>query len=86
MIAGLLSVFIPKFAEGLNWLWIKLALGMGWINSRILLSVLYYLILVPIAFLAKIFKGTSMKLKGKGETMYLTRNHIYKSEDMKNMW
>jgi hypothetical protein len=86
LVIGVCSVFISKFAEGISWLWIKLALGLGWINSRILLSVLYYLFLVPIAFLATIFKGNSMILKDKKESLYHERNHNYCKEDLVDMW
>ena len=85
-VIGLLSIFIEKFAVGLNWLWMKLALGLGWVNSRILLSLLYYLFLVPISFLAKIFKGNPIKLKNDKGSMYEVRNHVYSKEDLKNIW
>jgi hypothetical protein len=86
LIIGILSTFIAKFASGLNWLWMKLALGLGWINSRILLTVLYYIFLVPISLLARIFNGNSMQLKNKKDTMYIVRNHTYTKEDLTNMW
>ena len=85
-VIGLLSIFFSKFASGLNWLWIKLALGLGWVNSRILLSVLYYVFLVPIAFMAKLFIGSPMNIKKQEKSMYLERNHLYSKQDLINIW
>ena len=86
IIIGILSIFIKKFAFGLNWLWMKLALGLGWVNSRILLSVLYYLLLVPIAIMARIFKGNSIQLKVDKKSMYVERDHLYTKADLKDIW
>ena len=85
-VIGLLSIFIERFAVGLNWLWMKLALGLGWVNSRILLTILYYLLLVPIAFLARVFKGNPIKLKNDEDSMYEVRNYLYSKDDLKDIW
>ena len=85
--AGLVSLLIPAAAKGIEWAWLKLALGMGWINSRILLSVVYFLFLMPIAFLSRLFTKDPLQLRSrKSESLYSTRNHQYKKEDLENIW
>ncbi|MCB0494685.1 MAG: hypothetical protein KDC79_00990 [Cyclobacteriaceae bacterium] len=83
---GVLSILFEKIAFGINWLWMKFAHGLGWVNSKILLSILYYIFLVPIAFLAKVFKGSSIDLKGNKESIYKSRDHMYSKKDLENMW
>lgn len=86
MSIGLVSIFFEKFAKAIDWLWLKLALGLGWVNSRILLTILFYVFLFPISLLARLFNGTSMKLKNQPSSMYHERNHLYTKEDLKDMW
>ena len=86
LIIGILAVFFTKFADGLSWLWMKLAVGLGWINSRILLTILYYFILVPLSLMARLFKGNTMVLKDRDGSLYTERNHKFTSEDFKNPW
>ncbi|MGL1889146.1 MAG: SxtJ family membrane protein [Reichenbachiella sp.] len=82
------SFIIPPFGRLVNWLWLKLALGLGWINSRILLSIIYYVFLFPIALASRLFNRDSLKLKkiGDNESYYSERNHKYSKADLENIW
>jgi hypothetical protein len=60
IIAGLIY---PSILKPLNKFWMGLAIVLGFVMSRIILSILFYLILTPISFLAKIFGKQFMKLK-----------------------
>jgi len=44
-------------------LWMMLALVMGFVMSRVILTLLFYIILTPIAFIAKIFRKKFMPLR-----------------------
>ena len=84
---GLGSVLIPPFARFVNWIWMKLALGLGWINSRILLTLIYFLVLFPIAIISRLFRNDPMELKkGSGDSYYKTRDHRFEKEDLMNTW
>jgi hypothetical protein len=84
---GLLSIFIPIAAKGIEWAWLKLALGLGWINSRILLSVIYFVFLLPIAWISRIFTKDPLMLRRNNSTsVYSTRNHQYTKNDLENIW
>jgi hypothetical protein len=84
---GLVSIFIPIAAKGIEWIWLKLAHVLGWINSKILLSLIFFLFLLPIALLSRLFTKDPLKLKG-GEikSMFTDRNHLYTKEDLENIW
>jgi hypothetical protein len=86
-VIGLLSIFIPPAAKAIEWLWLKFALALGWINSRILLSVIYFVFLMPVAWLSRLFTKDPLMLKAKSSSsLYTTRNHLYKKEDLENIW
>jgi hypothetical protein len=84
---GLVSIFIPPAARAIEWLWLKFALALGWVNSRILLSIIYFVFLMPIALLSRLFTKDPLLLKAKNSaSLYTTRNHQYKKEDLENIW
>jgi hypothetical protein len=84
---GLLSVFIPLAARGIEWLWLKLALMLGWTNSKILLSIIYFGFLLPIALFSRVFTKDPLTLNGrKAGSLFISRNHTYNKEDLKNVW
>ena len=83
---GVISLMIPKIGLGIVWVWFKIAEVLGWINSKIILSVLFYLFLFPISMIYRLFNKDPMELKPQKESMFAERNHTYKPEDLDNMW
>lgn len=82
-----LSAFVPAIAQGIEWGWLKLALGLGWINSRILLTLIYFLFLLPIAWISRLFTKDPLMLKRpKTKSLFVTRNHTYTKKDLENIW
>ena len=86
LIIALISSFFPILAGLINWLWMKFAFILGWVNSRILLSIVYFIFLTPIAFLSKIFSKDPMKLRKQKESLFNTRNHTFQKKDLENTW
>lgn len=62
--------------------WNGIGKVLGWINSRIILSIIFYLILTPIATLKRMFS----KKKSTNESYYFNRNHKYTKADLENPW
>jgi hypothetical protein len=84
---GFFSLLIPAFARAIEWAWLKLALGLGWINSRIILTIVYFVFLMPVAAIARMFTKDPLNLKKKDtSTLYVTRDHKYTKEDLENIW
>ncbi|HEY8934184.1 MAG TPA: SxtJ family membrane protein [Cyclobacteriaceae bacterium] len=84
---GVLSIASSFAAKWIEWLWLKLALALGWINSRILLSILFFVFLLPIAWISKLFTKDPLLLKGRQlASLYSTRDHLYTKEDLENIW
>jgi hypothetical protein len=60
---------------------------LGWTNSRILLSVIYFGFLLPIAVFSRVFTKDPLTLNGrKAGSLFVSRNHAYKKDDLKNIW
>ena len=59
----LIGLIYAPILKPLNRLWMGLAIVLGFIMSRVILSIFFYLILTPISLLAKIFRKKFMDLK-----------------------
>jgi len=85
VIGGLLILFgalFPQLLKPLNRIWMGLAIILGFIMSRVILTVLFYLVLTPIAILAKIVGKKFMVLKydKSAETYWEKRTIIQKKQ------
>jgi len=59
----LTGLFYPPILKLLNKVWMGLAIMLGFVMSRVILIVFFYLVLTPISFIAKIFGKKFMDLK-----------------------
>ncbi|MCB0704743.1 MAG: hypothetical protein KDC34_05510 [Saprospiraceae bacterium] len=83
---GLTGIF---FKPGASWIangWRLLTRALGFVNSRLILGAIFFLILWPIAALSRLGRKDSMNLKGGGKSFYTIRDHVYKPEDLENPW
>lgn len=87
VVIGVVSIFIPSAAKGIEWLWFRFALALGWVNSRILLSIIYFVFLMPIAWLSRMFTRDPLSLKKEErKSLFIDRNHLYTAKDLENIW
>ncbi|MBX2952695.1 MAG: hypothetical protein KF870_09325 [Leadbetterella sp.] len=84
---GILSLLSSAFEDLILKAWFKIALVLGYINTRIILGLVFFIFLTPFAWLQKLFvRKNFLSLKDRDNTVYHTRNHAYKPEDFDNIW
>jgi len=85
---GLLTLIVPITGDWLVKGWYKLAEILGAINSKILLSIVFYIFLYPIALISRLSKKDPLRLKrdDKTDSYFIIRKHKYTKEDMENLW
>lgn len=83
---GLIGLISSKFAGIIVWLWTKIAIILGWVNSRILLSFIFFFILFPFSVFYRLTTRNPLGLRKKGMSTYHERNHSYTNSDMENSW
>lgn len=75
-IGGVLSVFgivFPTALRPVEKVWMALAEALAFINTRIILTVLFYLIFTPIGLVARMFKDPLNRKLHDGSTSYWIR-------------
>jgi hypothetical protein len=84
---GVISIAIPAAGDLIVKGWYKIAEVLGAINGRILLSIVFFLVLLPVALLAKLGKKNLLALKKESrKTVFVERNHKYVAKDMEQVW
>ncbi len=68
-LAGLL---LPAIARRFHIFWMRVALALGYINSRILLSLMFYGMFTPYGFLSRLFKRDPLNRRNAARESYWT--------------
>lgn len=82
-LAGLFSDFI---SSKIAWAWFKLGELMNMVFPKIILTVVFYVFLLPIALLSRIGSKDPMKLKKGYASYYADRITEFKKEDFEKTW
>ena len=81
---GFLSTYLSK---KIDYLWMKFAWLLSFIIPNILLSIVFYGFLYPIAMISKLFKAkTHVKLKNDVESLYVERNISFDKTSFEKPW
>jgi hypothetical protein len=67
--------------------WLKFSNLLGTVNTRIILTAIFYVFLTPLAFIFRLFSGDFMRIgKNKPESLWDKRDHTYRREDLEKLW
>ncbi len=84
---GLIGMFSPYLSGKIAWVWLKLAEGLGFISSKVLLTIVFIVFLCPLSLVSQLFGKNKMQLKKTGgDSYYVLRNHEFLPQDLENMW
>ena len=86
LILGLIGVFIPLLADKIHWAWMKLAHVMGWVMSKVILTLVFFVFLVPMALIVRMMGKGNVKLKADGASYYKERNFLYDKDSLEHVW
>ena len=57
------GVVIPVILKPIYWIWMIFATILGWIMTRVILSILFYVIITPIGLISRLFGKQFLELK-----------------------
>lgn len=83
---GLTSLVIPPAGHWIVWGWYKLALVLSKVMNPLVLGLVYYSFISPIAILFRLFGNDPMRLKDNRGSMYEIREKTYTKKDLENPW
>ena len=87
IIIGVSGIISNKISNAIDYLWMKLAKVLSFIVPNILLSLVFYLILFPIATLSRIFGNkNALQLKNSTDSLWLISNDHIGKPSFEKMW
>jgi len=86
LIIGVLSVAIKPVGDRIVWFWYKLAEVLGKVMNPLILGLVYFIFITPIALLFRLFGNDPLALKKPKGSIYEIRDHTYKKKDLVNPW
>lgn len=85
LVLGLTGLLFKKLAEYICLLWSKLTHIIGAVVNKVVLTIVFIFILIPLSFLSKAFKKKA--INGQlGNSYFKTRNATYTKENLENIW
>ena len=88
LMIGVLSLISSTFAGGITITWKKIADILGLVMPKVLLSIVFYLVLTPVALVSRLFTkdALSLKRKNKEESYWIEHVHLFEPEDFEKTW
>jgi hypothetical protein len=93
LVAALILLFAGLFLKRLSMriaeIWLRFAGLIGAVNSRIILTLIFYMVLTPLALVYRLFHGDFMKIRrldDPGRSYWSRRDHQYNPRDLGNVW
>lgn len=83
---GLTGIFIKPLAQLITKGWFGLAHILNKVSSTVIMALVYYLILLPIATFYKLSNKRLLDLRDPGDSLWHVRDHQYTKEDLENVW
>jgi hypothetical protein len=87
IIIGLLSIVSEKINDKIIWIWYKLSEFLGLIMPNILLSLVFYLVLTPLALLSNLDKKKNpLQLRNNSKSTFISKHKTFSKEILEKIW
>jgi hypothetical protein len=84
---GLAGVFSFYLSEKIHWLWDRLSLLLAAVSNRILLGIVFFLVLTPMALIRRLGKRGGLRRFERGAASnFVRREHVFEKKDLENTW
>ena len=86
--AGLVltGLFVPVLADGIHRVWMKLAEILGAVMSRVLLTVIFFLVMTPLGWISRLLGKNDLLVPSSGGSYFTVKDHVYTKEDLEHPW
>jgi len=85
-IIGLASLFSGYLTRWIHKGWFFLGGLLGKVMSRVVFGILFFVILLPVAYISKIFRKDIMMMKKNYPSYFVDRNMVYEPKDLEKPW
>lgn len=84
---GCIGLFVPWLSRGIHSAWMKFAELLGRVMNKVILSVVFFLFLLPMAYISRLFRKNPIRSKRDQSPTYFTeRNFPYTKKSLEEPW
>lgn len=84
---GLAGVLSFDLSEKIHWVWNKLSLLLGAVSNRVLLGIVFFLVLTPMALIRRMRGKDGLRRFDRGATSnFSRREHVFEKGDLEKVW
>jgi hypothetical protein len=83
------GIFTRKPSAFLAAIWLRFSEKMGTLTTQVILTVVFFGVLAPIAFLYRIRRDDPLMIhpqSARKKSCWMERNHSYEGKDLENVW
>jgi len=83
----LICMIYPDIFKTFAFIWFKLSAILGYVASKVLLSILFFIFVLPIGLIRKLFGSDALQLKAwqsGNQSVFINRNHLFTSGDIQH--
>jgi hypothetical protein len=84
--AGLTGIISPFLSRKIEWLWMKISKVLSYVVPNILLSIVFFVFLFPIALLYKLFNKDPLMLSRDRESYFIDTKPEVEKESLEKTW
>ena len=86
LILGAIAILIPAISRKIHDLWMKFAELLGFVMNKVILGIVFFIFLVPVAFLSRMFRKNQLKNKKDAVSYFSDRNFTYTKKSLEQLW
>ncbi len=86
LVLGVSGLLLAPLRQMIHTFWFWLADKIGFIMSKVVLSVIFILVVIPFGLLSRLFRKDQMKMKRDPKSYYHERNYKFGNADFDDPW
>lgn len=83
---GAIALLVPALSRLIHRLWMKFAELLGFVMNKVILGIVFFVFLTPIAFLSRLFRKNTLKVEKNATTYFSERNFTYTKKSLEQLW
>lgn len=80
----LLCLLSPTVSRWVHQAWTALTQAIGWVMTRVLMTIVFFVFLTPLAFLFRLF--SKKNLDNTSQSFFIDRKHTFTPKDIESPW
>ena len=75
------GLFVPVLARGFHVFWMRVAAALGYVNSRVLLTLLYYGLFMPYGLVSRLFRDPLRRRGPRAKSYWVERKRTRQAKE-----